>query len=188
MDLNNLLNTPPSHKRTSSKAENLNIDQPAFKQPRPGGSALREASPSSSSSSSSSEASIDDRPEGVYVVLKTSGDPNAEDTSKSIIGVFVSRKDAKALVETQRLGMLNGARKVDPEDIQKEENGWYWVDENAEDGEDGLIGCEMEFHRLIWPTVENDVSSPSSESSQSSGDVPASRPGEKSDVDMMGGR
>lgn len=124
----------------------------------------------------------------------------------------MSKDDARGLVEKRRLDIVNGnavygGRKVNPEEIQRGENGWYWVDwdGDAEDGDGGLISCEMEFHALIWPSTTTTStktepeammmpSSPSSESSSGGGGgggggVPAEKLGEKGDdVDMLGSR
>ena len=159
MDLSSLLNTP--HKRTSSGAENLNVDQPVFKQARGDDSEEQNSSSSGSSSSSSSEdLDLQGPLDGVYIVSDTRSDYRGNMSDYSILGVFASKSDAKAFMNKERDG-------YDSDTIDELENGgdgWCYQGEDTYDSP-GTLTCEMTFHKLIWPTPMTEVSSPSSKSS-----------------------
>ncbi|KAK0732896.1 hypothetical protein B0T26DRAFT_866306 [Lasiosphaeria miniovina] len=160
----------PSHKRTSSGAENQDTDQPPFKQAREARDSLsgvvRSMEPpevpenASSASSSSDGSDASSLLNGVYIVQYSISNMHNDENDIRILGVYVSEEDAEAQVSAEKADLESkGASPGDIEDLYQ--SGWTWEDH----GYGKIRSCSVQFHKLIWPSQRSGASSSSSSAS-----------------------
>ncbi len=130
-----------SHKRTSSKAETQNTEQPPLKQTR------QDAQDGSRDDSDTSSSSSDGEPplHGVYIVQYSISESNNDANDSRIVGVYVSEEDADIEVTRQKKEVVDGG--ANPGDITylDFQSGWEWVESSK------IHICSCQYHPLVWP-------------------------------------